>query len=110
VIPAYVSGDDGSDGILEPYSLTGETWIYQASGTAMAGQYANIGTVTGTPLVGPAVSDDDPSHYFGRDVTVGWETYPVNKERVLLPWIALLAAIMVGASLLLILRHRRAQS
>jgi uncharacterized repeat protein (TIGR01451 family) len=40
---------------------------------------------------------------------VGWETYPVDKLRVLLPWIALLAAIMVGASLL-VLRHRRAQN
>jgi hypothetical protein len=40
---------------------------------------------------------------------VGWETYPIDKVRVLLPWIALLAAIMVGASLL-VLRHRRAQN
>jgi len=28
---------------------------------------------------------------------VGWETYPVSKARVLLPWITLLAAIMAGA-------------
>jgi uncharacterized repeat protein (TIGR01451 family) len=38
---------------------------------------------------------------------VGWRTYPINKVRVLLPWIALVAAIMAGVSLLL-LRHRRA--
>jgi hypothetical protein len=38
--------------------------------------------------------------------TVGWETYPVRKMRVLLPWIALLAAIALAASLLM-LRHRR---
>ncbi|MGB6873359.1 MAG: choice-of-anchor U domain-containing protein [Dehalococcoidia bacterium] len=38
---------------------------------------------------------------------VGWETYPINKVRVLLPWIALFAAIMAGASLL-VLRRRRA--
>jgi hypothetical protein len=37
---------------------------------------------------------------------VGWETYPINKVRVLLPWIALFAAIMAGASLL-VLRRRR---
>jgi PKD repeat protein len=41
--------------------------------------------------------------------TVGWETYPINKVRVLLPWIALCAAIMVGVSLL-VLRRRRAQT
>jgi hypothetical protein len=40
---------------------------------------------------------------------VGWETHPVNKVRVLLPWIALIAAIAVGASLL-VLRRRQAHS
>ena len=46
----------------------------------------------------------DPS-----DPVVGWETYAISKVRVLLPWIALLAAIAVGAGLL-VLRRRRAQS
>jgi hypothetical protein len=106
VTPAYVSGDTSNVGFLD---LT-ETWIYRASGTAKAGQYANTGYVTGTPPAGPDVSDDDPSHYLGKKVpTVGWETYPINKVRVLLPWIALLTAIIIGASLL-VLRHRRAQS
>jgi hypothetical protein len=40
---------------------------------------------------------------------VGWETYPINKVRVFLPWIALFAAIAAGVSLLVI-RRRRAQS
>jgi hypothetical protein len=40
---------------------------------------------------------------------VGWETYPVSKVRVLLPWIALFAAIMAGVSLLVV-RRRRAQT
>jgi hypothetical protein len=40
---------------------------------------------------------------------VGWETFPINKVRVLLPWIALFAAIIIGASLL-VLRRRRVQS
>jgi hypothetical protein len=101
--PAYVSGDNG-DTILQ----TTETWIYQASGNATAGQYANTGYVTGrTPEQDP-VSDSDPSHYFNQ-LPVGWETYPINKVRVLMPWIALLGAIIVGASLL-VLRRRRAQS
>jgi hypothetical protein len=37
---------------------------------------------------------------------VGWETRPVSKLRVLLPWIALVAAIIAGVSLL-VLRRRR---
>jgi hypothetical protein len=40
---------------------------------------------------------------------VGWETSPISKVPVLLPWIALLAAIVAGASLL-VFRRRRAQS
>ena len=34
-----------------------------ATGTAVVGQYANIGSVTGNPAVGSQVSDTDPSHY-----------------------------------------------
>jgi hypothetical protein len=41
--------------------------------------------------------------------TVGWGTYQVSKARVVLPWIALYAAIAAGASLL-VARRRRAQS
>jgi hypothetical protein len=54
---------------------------------------------------GEIVDDGGP----GLGGTVGWETYPISKVRVLLPWIALLAAIALGASLL-VLRRRRAQS
>lgn len=42
----------------------------------------------------------------GGPGTVGWETYPVSKARVLLPWIVLLVAVIVGTGLL-ILRHRK---
>jgi len=40
---------------------------------------------------------------------VGWETYPINKVRVLLPGIALGLAIVAGVSLLVV-RRRRTQS
>ena len=59
VTPAYVSGDDG-DNILQ----TSETWIFEATGTAVAGTYSNTGYVDGyygTTLV----QDDDTSGYFG---------------------------------------------
>ena len=61
VNPVYVSGDINEDGILQ----VGETWIFEATGIAEAGQYANIGTVVGTPPEGENVTDSDPSHYFG---------------------------------------------
>ena len=44
VTPAYVSGDANSDGKLD---LT-ETWIYEATGTAIVGSYSNTGTATGS--------------------------------------------------------------
>jgi uncharacterized repeat protein (TIGR01451 family) len=70
------------------------------------GQHSNTATATGTPPVGGPVSDTDPAHYFGRNVTVGWETYPVNKVRVVLPWIGLFGAIVAGVSLFALRRRR----
>ncbi len=43
----------------------GESMTCTGSGTAQAGQYRNVGAVTGTPPCGNPVADDDPSHYYG---------------------------------------------
>lgn len=43
----------------------GESMTCTASGTAVAGQYSNVGTATGTPAGGSAVTAQDPSHYHG---------------------------------------------
>ncbi|MEM7127859.1 MAG: choice-of-anchor E domain-containing protein [Chloroflexota bacterium] len=71
ILPAnFVGPDLNNDGLLS----VNESWTYQATGTAITGQYTNTGTVTGdTPNLstGPnatttlTVSDTDPSHYFG---------------------------------------------
>ncbi|MEN8199164.1 MAG: SdrD B-like domain-containing protein, partial [Thermodesulfobacteriota bacterium] len=37
------------------------------------GQYKNTATVTGTPPVGPDISDSDPSHYFGKKGAISIE-------------------------------------
>ncbi|NPV09184.1 MAG: DUF11 domain-containing protein, partial [Anaerolineae bacterium] len=44
----------------------GESMTCTAAGTATAGQYGNVGTVTGS-YNGHTVTDSDPSHYFGAD-------------------------------------------
>jgi uncharacterized repeat protein (TIGR01451 family) len=67
VTPAYVSGDTNGNGKLD---LT-ETWIYEASGTAITGSYSNTGTAYGdfTDGAGNVESDTatDGSSYFGAD-------------------------------------------
>jgi hypothetical protein len=69
VTPAYVSGDTNGDDILQ----TDEVWMYNATGTATEGQYANIGNVTGTDPTGAEVTDEDPSHYFGVNSSIDIE-------------------------------------
>ncbi len=60
-----------SDDIIGPVSCPQDTLAPGASmtcvmtGTAAAGQYANLGDVIGTPPEGPPVTDRDPSHYLG---------------------------------------------
>ncbi len=71
VNPQYVSGDLNSNGILE----TSEMWIYEATGTATAGQYANIGNVTAN-YEDIQVSDEDPSHYYGQGGPTGQIAQP----------------------------------
>jgi hypothetical protein len=59
--PTFVGGDTNGNGLLDP----GETWTFNATGTAMAGQYENqvivsgVGVNSGTPVTASAVS-----HYF----------------------------------------------
>jgi len=57
------SGDDGN-GLLDP----GEQWVYTATGSAIAGQYNNTGTATGTDATGTVttpVSSSESDSYFG---------------------------------------------
>jgi uncharacterized repeat protein (TIGR01451 family) len=62
-------GDTNHDGLLE----NGETWQFTASGTAIAGQYSNVGTATGTPVTptggtitgATPVTASNPDHYYG---------------------------------------------
>ena len=45
--------------------VVGESMTCTGQGVAVAGQYVNIGTVTGQTSTGQQVNDEDPSHYFG---------------------------------------------
>lgn len=48
-----------------PSLAVGANHTCTKTGTAMLGQYANLGTATGT-YMGTQVSDTDPSHYYGK--------------------------------------------
>ncbi len=79
VSPIFVNGDTNGNNLLDP----GETWTFTASALVTAGQYTNIGTVTGTPrqpdggLIPtpglPMVTDDDPSNHFGAAPVINIE-------------------------------------
>ena len=63
-----------------------------------------IEELTGTPFgLGNPEPEPEPD-----PVVVGWEGSPVNKAAVMAPWLALLAGLMAGATLL-VMRRRRAE-
>ena len=64
VTPRFVSGDANGDDELQP----GEIWLYEANGTASAGQYVNVATVTGLDQLEDPVTDSDPSHFISEAI------------------------------------------
>jgi len=74
VTPLPVSGDTNEDGKLDP----SETWIYEASGTAIAGAYSNIGTADSNET-GPAT---DPSNYFGVKTGIAIDKVTIYNQQI----------------------------
>src|SRR5262249_58760545 len=72
-----VSGDTNSNNKLD----TNETWIFEASGTSVSGNYSNTGTATGsvTDSAGHTRSTtaSDTSSYFGENPQIA-----INKVTV----------------------------
>jgi len=71
---------------------------------AVAGQQYDLADVTGTPPVGPDVTDEDPA-YYGTSSEVGGTALPVNKWALLAPW-AVLAGFL-GVLAFVMLRKKR---
>jgi hypothetical protein len=74
-VPAFSGGDANSNNLLD----VGETWIYTANRTVVAGQYSNTGSVA---AVGNAtnVSDTDAANYFGSAPDVNVETFVEGQD------------------------------
>jgi hypothetical protein len=83
VNPVLIGGDSNNDGKLD----VTEAWTYQATGTAIADQYQNVGIASGQDSLGNPVSDGDFSHYFGAgpgiDIEKAMLTVPLVPA---LPW------------------------
>ncbi len=62
----------------------GESMTCTANGIAIAGQYANLGTVEGTLPSTATVSASDPSHYFGQDTSIDFGDAPDPTYQTLL--------------------------
>ena len=59
--PTFTGGDVNNNSLLD----LNETWTYSANRTVTAGQYTNIGKVTGQTSTGQSVTDSDPANHFG---------------------------------------------
>ncbi len=57
----------------------GETIRCTGNGTAIKGQYTNIGSATGASPKGKTVRDSDPSNYFGKDETCDCPEISIKK-------------------------------
>lgn len=76
---AFIDCADTGSNIVPGPLAAGASFTCVATGTAVAGQYANLSTVVGTgpettdidgsTVAGVQVTDEDPSHYFGTPVT-----------------------------------------
>ncbi|MCT7959213.1 hypothetical protein NG791_00725 [Laspinema sp. D1] len=74
-ITTLVSGDISNIGVLD----TDETWVYEATGIAVAGEYSNIGTVT-ADYKGTPITATDPSNYFGADPKIAIDKVTNGKD------------------------------
>ena len=63
-------------------------------------------TILGTVLDAPVIDSSPVTKRWVEVIPVGWPTYPINGVAIMAPWIALGAAVILGAGLL-VLRRRR---
>lgn len=73
----------------------GESMVCTGNGTAVPGQYANVGFATATTPRDETLTASDPSHYFGFAPVVPTSEIPTLSEWVLLAFAMLLAGLGV---------------
>jgi uncharacterized repeat protein (TIGR01451 family) len=68
------TGTPGGSNVIATL-VPGQSVTCTATGVAVAGQYTNIGSVSGNPPTGTAATATDPDNYFGQGVNVSG-SYP----------------------------------
>jgi hypothetical protein len=69
--PTFTGGDVNNNSLLD----LNETWTYSANHTVTAGQYTNIGKVTGQSSIGQSATDTDPANHFGAAPAIDIEKF-----------------------------------
>jgi len=105
----------GSNAVAGPLA-PGDSFTCVATGTAVLGQYANLGTVVavgapttdvnGAPVPGVPVTDDDPSHYFGVEPPVYRDILAFTGAELGGPLGLALKLLMLGVLAMLFVRRR----
>jgi hypothetical protein len=105
----------GSNAVAGPLA-PGDSFTCVATGTAVLGQYANLGTVVavgapttdvnGDPVPGVPVTDDDPSHYFGVEPPVYRDILAFTGAELGGPLGLALKLLMLGVLAMLFVRRR----
>ena len=72
--PSFTGGDVNSNSLLD----LNETWTYSANRIVTAGQYTNIGKVSGQTSIGQTVTDTDPANHFGAAPAIDIEKVTVD--------------------------------
>lgn len=109
---------DGTNVVAGPLAV-GASYTCTATGTAMVGQYENLGTVVGygPVLTGtdgeplgdpPTVTDDDPSHYFGVPPALAIGGLAMTGPQLTTAiWVTSVGLLLAGGALFLVARRRR---
>ncbi len=107
--PFILSTDNGSLIGSTEMGTTVHEFINKPNGILSVTLLPNVAGTAVVSLDGPCNLDDSITITVEAPapIGVGGEAYPVNKIAVIAPWLALLAAIIAGATI--VLRRRRAQ-
>jgi uncharacterized repeat protein (TIGR01451 family) len=104
VKPVFVSGDANGNADLDP----GEIWTYQATGTAVPGQYTNVATANGLDALEDPVTATAQANYFATGAVGPASTLPAVGAPADTLTMYALVVVAGGVALIVVASRRRA--